>query len=504
MSMYLWEKDFQEYVRRMSMSGIVKDERNLSMLMDFYELTMSNGYFVKGYKDKKVVFDMFYRRNPDEGGFVIFAGLEQLVNYIQTLSFSEEDIEYLRGRKMFDENFLEYLRNFKFSGDIYSVEEGTIVYPNTPLVTVVAPLIDAQLIETMLLLAINHQSLIATKASRIVRAAGEASVMEFGARRAQGSDAAIYGARACYIGGVGATATTISDEMFGVAAVGTMAHSFVQFFDTEYEAFKAYAEVYPDNCILLIDTYSVLESGIINAIRIAKEVLEPMGKRLKGVRIDSGDLAYLTKKIRKILDNAECADCKIIVSNSIDEYLITSLNEQGARIDSYGVGERMITAKSEPVFGGVYKLAAVMKEDGTFEPKIKISENVEKITNPGFKALWRVYDAETGYGIADVITLADEEIDSSKPYPYMDELKPWKHRTFTNFTCEKLQKKIFENGELVYELPTLKEIQQRVRRQLDTTVWPEEQRFKNPHTHYVDLSVKLYETKQELLAKFSS
>lgn len=485
------------------MSGFVKDERNLSMLMDFYELTMSNGYFLKGKKDKKVVFDMFYRRNPDGGGFVIFAGLEQLVEYIRKLSFTDEDIAYLRSRNMFDEGFLEYLRNFRFTGDIYAVPEGTVVYPNTPIVTVVAPLIDAQLVETMLLLTVNHQSLIATKANRIVRAAGKASVMEFGARRAQGSDAAIYGARACYIGGVGATATTISDEMFGIPAVGTMAHSFVQFFDSEYEAFKAYAEVYPDNCILLIDTYNVLESGIKNAIKVAKEVLEPMGKRLKGVRIDSGDLAYLTKKVRKILDAAGCEDCKIVVSNSIDEYLITSLNEQGARIDSYGVGERMITAKSEPVFGGVYKLAAVMSDDGSFEPKIKISENVEKITNPGFKTLWRIYDKETGHGIADVITLADEEIDPTKPYPYMDEKKPWKRRKFTNFTCEKLQKQIFKNGELVYKLPTLKEIQEKVKTQLATTVWPEEQRFENPHEHYVDLSMELYRIKQEMLSKFS-
>ena len=485
------------------MNRFVNDKRNLTMLMDFYELTMSNGYFVKGLKDKRVVFDMFYRRNPDEGGFVIFAGLEQLVNYIQNLSFDEEDIEYLRSKNMFDEGFLDYLSNFKFSGDIYAVPEGTIVYPNTPLVTVVAPLIDAQLIETMLLLTINHQSLIATKANRIVRAAGDASVMEFGARRAQGSDAAIYGARACYIGGVGATATAISDELFGVPAIGTMAHSFVQFFDTEYEAFKAYAEVYPDNCVLLIDTYNVLESGVQNAIKVAKEVLEPMGKRLKGIRIHSGDLAYLTKKVRKILDAAGCEDCSIVVSNSIDEYLITSLNKQGARIDSYGVGERMITAKSEPVFGGVYKLAAVENESGVFEPKIKISENVEKITNPGFKSLWRIYDKDSGYGIADVITLADETIDDTKPYPYMDEIKPWKRRSFTNFTCEKLQKQIFEGGELVYELPTLKEIQQKVKDQLSASVWPEEQRFENPHTHYVDLSMELYRTKQEMLEKYS-
>lgn len=485
------------------MGNFVEDNRNLTMLMDFYELTMSNGYFVKGLKDQKVVFDMFYRKNPDDGGFVIFAGLEQFIKYVQNLSFSDNDIEYLRSKKIFDEEFLEYLRNFKFTGDIYAVPEGTVVYPNTPLVTVVAPLIDAQLIETMLLLTVNHQSLIATKANRIVRAAGKASVMEFGARRAQGADGAIYGSRACYIGGVGSTATVIADEMFEVPAVGTMAHSFVQFFDSEYEAFKTYAEVYPDACVLLIDTYSVLESGVINAIRIAKEVLEPMGKRLKGVRIDSGDLAYLTKKVRKILDAAGCEDCSIVVSNSIDEYTIASLNEQGARIDSYGVGERMITAKSQPVFGGVYKLAAVEKEKGVFEPKIKISENIEKITTPGFKALWRIYDKETGYGIADVITFADEEINENEPYPYMDEQKPWKRRKFTNFTCEKLQRQIFKNGELIYELPDIKDIQQRVKHQMETTVWPEEQRFENPHIHYVDLSMKLYETKQMLLEKFS-
>ena len=484
------------------MSNFVEDNRNLTMLMDFYELTMSNGYFVKGLKDRKVVFDMFYRKNPDDGGFVIFAGLEQFVRYVQNLSFTDYDIEYLRSKKMFNEDFLEYLRKFKFRGDIYAVPEGTIVYPNTPLVTVAAPLIDAQLIETMLLLTVNHQSLIATKANRIVRAAGNASVMEFGARRAQGSDGAIYGSRACYIGGVDSTATVIADEMFGVPAVGTMAHSFVQFFDSEYDAFKAYAEVYPDSCVLLIDTYNVLESGVVNAIKVAKEVLEPMGKRLKGVRIDSGDLAYLTKKVRKILDAAGCEDCNIVVSNSIDEYTIASLNEQGARINSYGVGERMITAKSQPVFGGVYKLAAVEK-NGVFEPKIMNTEIVEKITTPGFKSLWRIYDKVTGYGIADVITLADETIDPSKPYPYMDEKKPWKRRSFTNFTCEKLQKQIFKNGELVYTLPDIRDIKLKVKQQLSATVWPEEQRFENPHIHYVDLSMDLYATKQKLLEKFS-
>lgn len=476
-------------------------ERNLTMLMDFYELTMANGYYVKGLKDKRVVFDMFYRRNPDNGGFVIFAGLEQLVEYINNLHFSEGDIEYLRSRKMFDEGFLEYLRDFKFRGTIESVREGCIVYPNTPLITVTAPLIDAQLIETMLLLIINHQSLIATKASRVVRAAGDAVVMEFGARRAHGADAAIYGARACYIGGASATATTMADTMFGIKAVGTMAHSWVMYFENEFEAFKAYAEIYPDDCTLLIDTYDILDSGVVNAIRVAKEVLEPMGKRLKGVRLDSGDLVYFSKKVRQKLNAAGLHDCQIVVSNSIDEHLIHSFHRQGAAIDSYGVGERMITSKSAPVFGGVYKLAAIESADGTFIPKIKISENVEKITNPGKKSLWRIYDLNDGAGIADLITLADEEVDSSKAYSFVDPVKPWKKRKFENFRAEKLQALIFDNGEQVYQLPSLEEIREFVKKQLKETVWAEEQRYENPHIHYVDLSKKLYQLKEELLEK---
>ena len=362
--------------------------RNLTMLMDYYELTMANGYFVNGFKDKIACFDMFYRRNPDNGGFVVSAGLEQLMEYIENMHFTDEDIAYLKGKGEFSEEFLAYLADFKFTGNIDAVPEGTICYPNTPIVTVTAPVIEAQLIETMLLLTVNFQSLIATKASRICRAAKDAGqiVMEFGARRAHGSDAAILGARAAYIGGADATATVIADEMYGIPAIGTMAHSWIQFFDTEYEAFKAYAEVYPDNCTLLIDTYDILKSGVVNAIKVAKDVLIPMGKRLKGVRIDSGDLAYFSKKLRKILDAEGMSDCKIVVSNSIDEYLIKSLQKQGAKIDSYGVGERMITSKSDPVFGGVYKLAAVQNDKGEFVPKIKISENVEKITNPGGKS----------------------------------------------------------------------------------------------------------------------
>ena len=482
--------------------------RNLTMLMDFYELTMANGYFVKGYKDTWAVFDMFYRKNPDNGGYVICAGLEQLVEYVQNMRFSDDDIKYLEGKKIFDPGFLEYLRNFHFTGTIEAVPEGTIVYPNTPLVTVTAPVIEAQLMETMLLLSINFQSLIATKASRICRAAGDNVIMEFGARRAQGPDAAIYGARACYIGGVNATATALADINYGVPAIGTMAHSWIQFFPTEYESFKAYAEVFPDSCTLLIDTYDILNSGLPNAIRVAHEVLEPAGKRLKGVRIDSGDLAYFSKKIRRKLDEEGLTDCNIVVSNSVDEYLIDSLNKQGAKINSYGVGERMITSKSDPVFGGVYKLAAVEDTDfkgdkKKFIPRIKISENVEKITNPGKKKLWRIYSKETGYGLADLLALDDEVIDGDGVTPFVDETKPWKKMTFKNVIAKPLQVKIFENGELVYKLPELKEIRDFVKYQLQNTVWQEEQRFANPHVHYLDLTTELYKIKTELLSKGS-
>lgn len=480
--------------------------RNLTMLMDYYELTMANGYFVKGFQDKVVTFDMFYRKNPDNGGFVVSAGLEQLIEYIENMHFSEEDIAYLKGKGEFSEEFLAYLSDFHFTGTIEALPEGTICYPNTPIVTVTAPVIEAQLVETMLLLTINFASLIATKASRICRAAGDmdAIVMEFGARRAHSYDAAVLGARAAYIGGVAATATVLCDEQYGVPAIGTMAHSWVQFFDTEYDAFRAYAEVYPDNCTLLIDTYDILKSGAVNAIRVAKEVLEPMGKRLKGVRIDSGDLAYFSKKLRKMLDAEGLQDCKIVVSNSVDEYLIRSLQKQGARIDSYGVGERMITSKSDPVFGGVYKLVAVKDADGRFVPKIKISENIEKITNPGRKKLWRVYSKETGYGLADFISLYDEKFDPSKPIPYVDPAKPWKKLQFENVEIKQMQQLIFKDGKLVYEKPELKDIRAYVQHQLKNQVWEEEQRFENPHTHYVDLSEELFRTKKEMLEKFDS
>ena len=443
--------------------------RNLTMLMDYYELTMSNGYFEKGFKDKMVVFDMFYRKNPDNGGFVVSAGLEQLIEYIENMHFSKEDIEFLRSKGEFSEGFLQYLADFKFTGNIDALPEGTICYPNTPIVTVTAPVIEAQLIETMLLLTMNFQSLIATKASRICRTAAEsgAVVMEFGARRAHGGDAAILGARAAYIGGAAATATVMADERFGVPAIGTMAHSWIQFFDNEYEAFKAYAEVYPDNCTLLIDTYDILNSGLVNAIRVAKEVLEPAGKRLKGVRIDSGDLAYFSKKIRKTLDAHDMQDCKIVVSNSVDEFLMQSLKKQNASIDSYGVGERMITSKSDPVFGGVYKLAAVQNDAGEFVPKIKISENVEKITNPGRKKLWRIYSRETGYALADLITMYDEEVNGDEPFAYVDPVKPWKKMKFENVDVKELQVPIFRDGKLVYDKPELDAIKAYVTEQLD-------------------------------------
>lgn len=471
--------------------------RNLSMVMDFYEMTMSNGYFLDQDKDTKVVFDVFYRKNPDNGGFAIFTGLEQIVEYILDLHFDEEDIAYLRSQKIFDEKFLQYLADFKFRGDMYAFAEGTIMYPNEPVITVIAPLIDAQLIETAILLQVNHQSLIATKTRRIVKAAQGRAVSDFGARRAHNMDAAVYGGRAAYIGGAVGTATVLSGQMFDIPVSGTMAHSFVMFYQDEYTAFKKYAETYPDNTVLLVDTYDVLKSGIPNAIRVAKEILEPMGKRLKGIRIDSGDLAYLTKKTRKKLDEAGLTDCKIIISNSLDEFTITSILNQGGQVDSFGVGERLITAQSEPVFGAVYKLAAV-EEDGVLQPRIKISENVEKITNPGLKKVYRIIDEE-GRAIADMIAKAEEEIDMSRPFRYVDPVKPWKNRYFEHCKAVPLQKQVFKDGELVMELPNLKEIADYVRRQLSEEIWEEEQRFEYPHLHYMDMTPDYYEMKMQLL-----
>ena len=481
----------------MAKSYSVKDPRNLSILTDFYELTMANGYYKLGLKDQWVCFDVFFRKVPESGGYVIAAGLESIISYIKGMHFSAEDIDYLRSKGIFDEGFLEYLADFKFTGDLDAVKEGTPVYPNTPVITVCAPLCEAQLIETMLLLSFNHQSLIATKTNRIVRAAGDRTVMEFGARRAHGYDAAIFGARAAAIGGAKLTATAIADELFGFPAVGTMAHSWIQFFDSDYEAFKAYASIYPNNSTFLLDTFNVLESGLPAAIRVAKEIIEPQGYRLKGVRLDSGDLAYLSKKVRKALDAAGMEDTQIVVSNSIDEGLIQALNIQGARIDSFGVGERLITSKSEPVFGGVYKLAAVENpETGEFEPRIKISENVEKIINPGRKKLFRVYD-ENHLSKYDVVALHDEVLLSGVS-EVVDPNKSWKTYRVEEETIEEMLVPIFRKGELVYDVPTLNEIIEYSKVQ-QSYIMEEEKRFNYPHRHYVDLSKKLHELKIKML-----
>lgn len=477
----------------------VTNERNLTMLVDFYELTMGNGYFDKNLQNKVAYFDMYFRRVPDNGGYCIMAGVDQLIHYLNNLKFTESDIEYLESKNIFSNDFLDYLKNFKFECDVWAIPEGNFVFPNQPLVTVKGPVIQAQFIETMILLTINHQTLIATKANRICRAANGRTVMEFGSRRAQGYDGAIYGSRAAIIGGCDSTACTISDKYFHVPAVGTMAHSWVQLFDNEYESFKAWAEVYPDNCSLLIDTYNVLKSGLPNAIKVFNEVLKPLGKRPSGIRIDSGDITYLTKKCRKALDLAGYKDCKIIVSNSLDEHIIRDVLNQGACIDSFGVGERLITAKSEPVFGGVYKLVAIEGDSGII-PKIKISENTEKITNPGFKKIYRIYDKETHNAIADLITLNDEIIDTDKPLDIFHPIETWKKKRVTNYYLKELMVKIFDKGTQLYESPSVLEIREFSRSE-SQRMWPEILRFENPHTYYVDLSKKLWELKQDLLHK---
>ena len=479
---------------------VINDKLNLTMLCDYYELTMSQGYFATGYCDRIAYFDLFFRQCPDGGGFAIAAGLEQIIQYVQELHFGPEDIEYLRGRNMFSEEFLQFLADFKFTGDIWAVPEGTPIFPNEPIITVRAPAIQAQLVETYMLLCINHQSLIATKANRIVRAAEGRAVLEFGSRRAQGADAAILGARAAYIGGCHGTACTISDQLFGVKAGGTMAHAWVQMFDSEYEAFKAYAQMYPHNAVLLVDTYNTLKSGVPNAIRVFNEVLKPMGITKCGIRLDSGDMAYLTQQARKMLDEAGWTECSISVSNSLDEYIIRDILRQGAKIDLFGVGERLITAKSEPVFGGVYKLAAVEEPDGTIVPKIKISENVIKITNPHYKKLYRFYAKDTGKAIADYLTVYDEIVDDSKDLEIFDPEATWKTKQVYNFTAKELQVPIFKDGKLVYKLPTLEEIRAYCKEQVDT-LWDEIKRFDNPQTYYVDLSQKLWDVKYGLLKR---
>ncbi len=472
-------------------------EQNCTMLCDFYQLTMGNGYFRTRHADRIAYFDVFFRRVPDGGGYAICAGLEQVINYIQGLRFSEEDIQYLRSKGIFGEDFLQYLRDFRFTGDIWAVPEGTPVFPSEPLITVRAPAIQAQLIETMLLLLVNHQSLIATKANRIVRAAQGRAISEFGSRRAQGASGAVLGARAAYIGGCAGTACVLADELYGVPATGTMAHSWVQMFDTELEAFESYCRTYPDSSTLLVDTYNVLKSGVPNAIKAFDNVLRPLGKRPRGIRLDSGDIAYLSIEARKMLDEAGYPDCRIVASNSLDEHIITDLLHQGAKIDLFGVGERLITASSEPVFGGVYKLAAV-EENGVITPKIKISENVSKITNPHFKKLYRLYSKQTGKAIADQLCVHDETIDETKPLTIFDPDFTWKKKRLTDFTARELQVQIFRGGELVYEKPSLEEIRAYCAQQLDT-LWDEVLRFENPHNYYVDLSKKLWNIKQELL-----
>lgn len=467
---------------------------NLTMLTDFYEITMANGYLQSGnMKEDIAYFDMFFRKVPDGGGYAIMAGVEQVIDYLENLKFTEEDIEFLRGKGVFCEEFLEYLRNFRFTCDVWAVPEGTPIFPHEPVLTVRGPMIQAQFIETMILLIINHQSLIATKANRIVRAAQGRPVMEFGTRRAHGTAAAVYGARAAYIGGCAGTACAIADRDYGISALGTMAHSWVQMFPSEYEAFKKYAEIYPDNCTLLVDTYNVLKSGVPNAIKAFKEV-KP---KKMGIRIDSGDVAYLTKKARKMLDDAGLTDCTITVSNSLDEYIIRDVIMEGAQIDSFGVGERLITAKSEPVFGGVYKLAA-LEQDGVIIPKIKISENVEKITNPGFKTLYRLYDKETGKALADVMTVDGEVIPEVDGYEIFDPNAVWKKKKLYNFRAENLRVQLFDKGQCVYTCPPVDEVREYCRKQMDT-LWSETLRFENPQTYYVDLSQNLWNMKNDLI-----
>lgn len=469
------------------------DKRNLTLLCDFYEITMANGYFLSEKRDTVAYFDLFFRDIPDEGGFAIAAGLGQVIEYIENLHFDDGDIEYLRAQGCFDEEFLEYLRNFRFTGDIYAVPEGTPIFPREPILTVRAPVIEAQFVETYLLTVINHQSLIATKANRIVRAADGRPVSEFGARRAQGPDAALLGARAAYIGGVSSTSCTLSAMAFNMPASGTMAHSWVQMFDDEYTAFKTYCELYPDNATLLVDTYNVLRSGIPNAIRVFKEC----GITKCGVRIDSGDIAYLTKKVRKMLDDAGLTDCKIIISNSLDEKIIVDILHQGARIDAFGVGERLITAKSHPVFGGVYKLAAV-EENGRIIPKIKISENPDKITNPHYKKVYRLFRNSDGIAIADYITLYDEVIDCSRPIELFDPVHTWKRQTVSDYTAVELLVPVFIDGKRVYDIPDISESREYCKKQIDA-LWDEVKRFENPHRYYVDLSQNLWDIRQELL-----
>lgn len=473
-------------------------EKNLTMLTDFYEITMANGYFENGMADRRAYFDMFFRRVPDGGGYAVMAGTQQLIEYLQNLHFTEADLAYLRGRNCFSDAFLEYLKDFKFECDVWAVPEGTPIFPGEPIVTVAGPMIQAQFVETMILLTINHQTLIATKASRITRAARGRTVLEFGSRRAQGYDGAVLGARAAYIGGCQGTACVLSDRDYGIPAGGTMAHSWVQMFDSEFDAFRAYAQIYPTNCVFLVDTYNVLKSGVPNAIRCANEILAPMGIRPRGIRLDSGDIAYLSIKAREMLDAAGYPDMQIMASNSLDEYLVTDLLSQGARVDSFGIGERLITSKSEPVFGGVYKLAAVENEQHEIIPKIKISENVEKITTPHFKKVYRLFERESGKAIGDVLCVHDEIIDDTKPYVLFDPIHTWKKKTVSDYIAKPLLVQLFKQGQQVYTSPNVHEIRDYCAAQLNT-LWDQIKRFEYPQTYYVDLSRKLWQVKHDLL-----
>jgi len=473
------------------------DRRNLTMLADFYEFTMANGYLENDMEDNIAYFDMFFRSIPDDGGYAIMAGVEQLIEYLDNLKFSEDDLDYFRSKKIFSEKFIEYLRDFSFACDVWAVPEGTPIFPREPIVVVRGPVVQAQLIETMILLTINHQSLIATKANRIVRAAEGRKVIEFGSRRAQGYSGAILGARAAYIGGCVGTSNTIVDRDYNIPALGTMAHSWVQIFDTEEESFRAYARVYPDSCTLLVDTYNTLTSGIPNAIKIFNEEILPKGFRPKAIRIDSGDIAYLSKAARILLDNAGFEDVEIMASSSLDEFVIKDLITQGAKVDSFGVGERLITARSEPIFGGVYKLVAV-EDEGVVTPKIKISNNVEKITTPGFKQLYRLFDKDSNKALADVITLHHEKIDDSNSYEIFHPLFTWKRKTLTNFYAKPLLTPIFKDGLCVYESPEINDIRDFCKSQIDT-LWEEVKRFERPHEYFVDLSLDLWKIKDSLL-----
>ncbi|MFC2469316.1 MAG: nicotinate phosphoribosyltransferase [Negativicutes bacterium] len=479
--------------------GTHGEHRNISMVMDLYELTMANGYFLQQNREHKVAFDVFFRKNPEGGGFSIFAGLEQILTYLENLHFTSEDIAYLRSLKLFDEEFLTYLADFRFTGNVYAFPEGTVMYPGEPIVTVVGNLIESQIIETEVLTQVNHQSLIATKARRIVRAAAGHAVSDFGARRAHNNDAAVYGARAAYIGGINGTATVAAGQYFDIPVSGTMAHSWVMYYKDELKAFRQFAAVYPDNCILLVDTYEVLKSGLPNAIQVFQE-MRAKGIKSKnyGIRIDSGDLAYLTKTARCRLNKAGFDDAKIVISNSLDEYTITSILSQGGQVDAFGVGERMITSKTDPVFGAVYKMCAV-EENGKMEPRIKVSEVIEKVTNPGLKEVYRIYDA-AGRAVAELIAKKDEPIDLAHPDEFIDTERPWKVRHFENCTAKKLQRLVMENGRRTEPPTPVKEIAERVRRQLAAEIWEEEQRFENPHKHFMDMTPAYYRMKMQMLS----